>query len=181
MASPLDPRSSSGTPASATPPSSSAPSWASPWRRPMGQADRTSWFASGTTSGASRATRPADFSRPQRAPRSRLVDRCEPILVAGVLAAHGVEVDLRDALRDRPDLARTDVAMVDARDRRDLHARPAHEHLVADVELGAVDTPHVDRKADVRGDTHDVAANDALQDVVGRRRRQELAVAVEDQ
>src|SRR5207249_8382059 len=56
-----------------------------------------------------------------------------------------------------------------------------HEHHVADVELGAVDATHFDRQTDVRGDAHDVTPHDPLEDVVGRGRREELAVAHEEQ
>src|SRR5215471_5345286 len=67
-----------------------------------------------------------------------LVDRGEPLAVAGLVTAHGAEVDLLEAARQTAGTSIAYGAAIDLDDRRHLGARAAQEQLVAGEELGAV-------------------------------------------
>ena len=105
----------------------------------------------------------------------------QPAPVFGQVAAHRVEVALADQPRDRADRAVADGAMVDLDHRAHLDAGPAQEDLVTDVELGAIDRADLDRDPGILRQLDDRLAGDALEDVVGHRRRQEHAVANHEQ
>ena len=105
----------------------------------------------------SRSTRSADAGRrpgpacaPRRTARRLVADGREPVAVLGQVAAHRSEVALADQPRDRADRARADRPVVDLDDGADLDAGAAQEHLVADVELGAVDRADLDGDPGVR-------------------------------
>ena len=69
-------------------------------------------------------------------------------------------------------------APIDLDDRADLRAGAAQEDLVGAVELGPVDRALDDLEPEVVArDLDEPAAGDALEDVVGHRRRDEHAVA----
>ena len=112
----------------------------------------------------------------------RLVDRRHPVLVGGHLATDRVEIELRQLAGNRADFAVAHLSMVDVDDRRDLGAGAAQERLVARVELAAVDRAHHGLKAHLLArELHERAARDAFEDVVADSRRDELAVAHDEE
>ena len=94
---------------------------------------------------------------------------------------HGVEIGARDLCGDRTHLAFADRPVVDARYRGDLSAGSAEEHLVGDVELRPVDGADRGRNAGVARDLEHARADDPLEDVVTRGRRDEHAVAHQEE
>src|SRR5688572_5618956 len=76
-----------------------------------------------------------------------LRNRRQPVAVLRQPAADSVEIAITDQAPDRPDLAGPDRPMVDLHHGRDLDAGAAQEHLVRDIELGAVDRADADRDA----------------------------------
>src|SRR5690348_1073666 len=110
-------------------------------------------------------------------PRVALVDRDRPVLVLRRLAPDGAEVDALQLLRELAHLAVANRAPVDLDHRRDLRSGPAQQQLVACVQLGAVDAPLTHRLVElILDDLDEQLARHALEDVVGHRRRDELAV-----
>ena len=123
-------------------------------RRPTRRSGPTSSSPSAKTTPEPRgaAARPdAPAGRRRRAASRPLLDRREPVAVLGQAAADRVEVAVADEpRRSGPISPDADRPVVDLDDRRDLDAGPAQEHLVGDVQLGAVDRADLDRDALVR-------------------------------
>src|SRR2546423_3985668 len=110
--------------------------------------------------------------------RRRSVDGCEPGPVFAIPAAHDLEIQFLQPLDDRPDLAIADEPAVDVDHRRNLGAGAAEEDLVGNVELGAVDRALEDFHAELGTEQLDHGEpGEALENIVGRRRREHLAVA----
>src|SRR2546428_12752637 len=76
-----------------------------------------------------------------RSPHPESIDGDSPVLELRRVAAHGVEVDALQLLRELPDLARAPPPAVDLDHRWDLGSGPGEEQLVACVKLGSVDAP----------------------------------------
>src|SRR5438067_12241747 len=111
-----------------------------------------------------------------------LVNGNGPVLVLRRLAAHGAEVDALQLLGELADLAVADRPAVDLDHRRDLRPSPTKEQFVARVQLGAVDAPLKHRQVQLLFDNLDQKlACHALEDVVGHRRSDELAVLQHEQ
>src|SRR5581483_409138 len=62
-----------------------------------------------------------------------VVNRMTPVAVLRHMPSHDIEIQTPQAVRDLTHLARTDHAMIDPRDRADLRARAAEEHLIGQV------------------------------------------------
>src|SRR5258708_8083537 len=106
----------------------------------------------------------------------RSVDRQGPAGVLRVVAADGAEVDALQLAGELADLAVADRPAVALDHRRHLRAGAAEEQLVAGVELGPVDRALDDLLAELVADElYEQPAGDALEDVVGDRRRDEMA------
>src|SRR5690349_11043794 len=73
-----------------------------------------------------------------------VVNRMTPLSILRNSAAHDIEVHLPQVSRDFPDFAGSDGPMIDARDRADLRAGTAKEHLVGEVKLSAIDLTFLD-------------------------------------
>src|SRR5688500_15782960 len=95
-----------------------------------------------------------------------LGDRGDPVAVLREPPAHRVEVPVADQPADRAHLAGADRTVVDLDDRRDLDAGPAQQHLVGDVQLGAVDRAGLDGDPLVPEQLDDRLAGHALEQVV---------------
>src|SRR5688572_24240922 len=122
-------------------------------------------------------TRPRDPGRRRRS----AIHRRAPLGVPLVVSMSDPEIDVADLLRDRSDLALGYLASVDVHARRDLRAGAAEEDLLGNVELAAVDLPLRNEDPELGGDLEDRVAGDALEDIVGHRRRYDRAVAYHEQ
>src|SRR3954454_11536061 len=109
-------------------------------------------------------------------PKGLRRDRRQPMREPRIVAPDRLEVDVTDLTADRADAATADGPVVQLDDRRELHARPAQEHLVGDVDLAPIDRADLRLHAEGRGDLEYALAGDALEDVVRGRRRDEHAV-----
>src|SRR5439155_13133642 len=105
------------------------------------------------------------------------IHRRAPLGVRLVVAVGDPEVDLTDLLRHRPDLSVAYDAPVDLHARRDLRTGAAEEDLVSHVQLRAIDLPLPNEDPELCRDLEDRVACDALEAVVGHRRRNQRAVA----
>src|SRR6185437_12367194 len=130
--------------------------------------------------------RPKSGSQPDPIPRTfalpvlahAAVDRHPPVIVAALAPTNDVVVVGLDGSRDRADLSGADDVVVDRDDAANFRAGATKEHLVGDVQLGAVDLAFESRNLqDVPTELEDALASDTLENPTGETRSDRDAVS----